>query len=60
MVIEEARVEAVSATFSAINDRVFYSIHSKLSDFRHFDSAVLYGRIDQLMNGNLPQNSMIK
>jgi len=54
MVLEETGAEVVSATVSAINDRVFYSIHSKLSDFRHFDTAVLQGRIDQLMNGNLP------
>lgn len=54
MVLEEAEVYVVSATVSAINDRVFYCIHSKISDFRNFDSAVLQGRIDQLMNGNLP------
>ena len=30
MVLEEAGVEVVSATVSAINDRVFYSIHSKV------------------------------
>ena len=30
MVLEEAEVDVVSATVSAINDRVFYSIHSKV------------------------------
>lgn len=60
LVLEEAGVEVVSATVSALNDRVFYSIHSKLPDFRHFDSAVLHGRIDQLMKGKLPSNSLIK
>lgn len=54
MVLEEAEVDVVSATVSAINDRVFYSIHSKLSDSLNFDSAVLRARIDPLMNGNIP------
>lgn len=54
MVLQEAGLEVFDATVSAINDRVFYSIQSKLSDFRQFDSAVLHGRIDHLMNGNLP------
>ena len=30
MVLEEAGVEVVSATASAINDRVFYTIHAKV------------------------------
>ena len=30
MVLEEAEVDVVSATVSAINDRVFYSIHAKV------------------------------
>jgi len=30
MILEEAGVEVVSATVSAINDRVFYSVHSKV------------------------------
>lgn len=58
--LEEAGVEVVSATVTAINDRVFYSIHSKLLDLRYFDAAVLQGRIDQLMNDNLPKVSVTK
>lgn len=58
--LEEAGVEVVSATVTAINDRVFYSIHSKILDLRYFDAAVLQGRIDQLMNDNLPKVSVTK
>lgn len=58
--LEEAGVEVVSAAVTAINDRVFYSIHSKLLDLRYFDTAVLQGRIDQLMIDNLPKVSVTK
>lgn len=54
VLLEEAGVHVVSSTVSTINDRSFYSIHSKLSSFRHFDSAGLHRRIGQLMSGNLP------
>jgi hypothetical protein len=33
MVLEETGAEVVSATVSAINDRVFYSIHSKVISY---------------------------
>lgn len=58
-VLEEAGLEVVSATSSAINDRVFYSAHLKLPEILHFDSGVLHRRIDQLMKGKLPSHSLI-
>lgn len=56
--LEEAGVEVVSAASTAINDRVFYNIQLKLPEILHFDSGVLHRRIDQLMKGNLPSNSL--
>nr|UFA45707.1 bHLH09 [Pinus massoniana] len=56
--LEEAGLEVVIATVTAINDRVFYTIHSKMLDFRHFDSAFLHRRVGQLIDGSLPKCSM--
>eukprot|EP01018_Ginkgo_biloba_P011968 Gb_31175 [translate_table: standard] len=57
LVLKESGLDVVSAISTAINDKVFHTIHAKVLDLHSFESATLYNKLYHLIGEKMMQHA---